>query len=489
MKNLKPLSRRDFLKLSTAVSLALLLSACSPAPTPTPTPTAMPTLTHTPLPTATLLPTATPTAAPTATLTPTPKPTIPLTGLQGVPYPEESLIRAGLEKFGLTSQGSGAGNLIYEQRPNLNDPNKTQIVFARDPATKEVVLATRMNPQTKELEWHVAGLRDLADAVGIRTGTNLSTPYFSTSTIALHDALVVQEFNHAIIDNITWHQTEQNQGIFTFDRADRATLLAINNNMTAEGDDLVYGGSNFQFTFLKDFKQQAQKEGLTPEQMKVRLIEMMKSHIKELVGRYKGKITQWSVVNEYEPTDYDQFNMIIGPEYVDIAFAAAREADPGAVLYINHGFESRGDYNYGVTKPIVDRLKAKGLIDAVGLQMQMNATQPPDHKELIATMKSFGLPIIISSVTINMQGVPGTDAERYKLQAQILKDVFGAAIESGVCRDFYFWEGFGDKDNWLERMDISWGGPKADATIFDDNYQPKPAYFAFYQALLSFLDH
>ena len=77
-------------------------------------------------------------------------------------YPDESLVRAGLEKFGLTSQGLEAGNLIYERRPNLNDPNKTPIVFARDPATNEIILATRMDQQTKELEWHVAGLRDLA---------------------------------------------------------------------------------------------------------------------------------------------------------------------------------------------------------------------------------------------------------------------------------------------------------------------------------------
>jgi len=167
--------RISALKLGIAVALALVLAACSPAPTatPPPTPTAAPTATPTPLPTATLRPTATPTAAPMATRTPTPKPTIPLAGLQGVPYPEESLVRAGLEKLGLTAQGLGAGNLIYEQRPNLNDPNKTPIVFARDPATKEIVLATRINQQTKELQWHVAGLRDLADVQGVKIGVIL----------------------------------------------------------------------------------------------------------------------------------------------------------------------------------------------------------------------------------------------------------------------------------------------------------------------------
>jgi len=214
----KRLSQCDFIKLGSVVALALVLAACSPAPTPTPTPTAAPTATSTPLPTATLRPTATPTAAPTATPTPTPKPTIPLAGLplQGVPYPEESLVRAGLEKFGLASKGINAGNLIYERRPNLNDPNKTPIVFARDPVTKEIVLATRINQRTKELEWHVAGLRDLADAVGIRIGTQLANPYIPAPDITKIDNLVVNEYNHAIFETLSWTQTEKEQGIFKF---------------------------------------------------------------------------------------------------------------------------------------------------------------------------------------------------------------------------------------------------------------------------------
>jgi len=164
----RQLSRRDFLKLSGVASLSWLLSACSP--TPAPTPTAPLTSTHTPLPTNTPTLAITPTAVPTGTPTPTPKPTIPL---QGVLYPDESLIRDGFKKFGLTSQRVGPMDLIYEQRPNLNATNKTPIVFARDPATKTIILATRSDLTMKGLRWYVAGLRDLADAIGIKVGTSV----------------------------------------------------------------------------------------------------------------------------------------------------------------------------------------------------------------------------------------------------------------------------------------------------------------------------
>ena len=144
----KRLSRCNFLKLSSAVTLVLMLAACGPTPTPTPTavptptrtplpmatlfptetptaaptatltPTTVPTPTHTPLPTATLLPTETPTAAPTATLTPTALPTamatptiiptltptsIPTINVQGLIIPDPKVTTPGLFDIGNTN--------------------------------------------------------------------------------------------------------------------------------------------------------------------------------------------------------------------------------------------------------------------------------------------------------------------------------------------------------------------------------------------------
>jgi len=462
----KRLSRRDFLKLSTAVSLALVLAACSPAPTPTPTPTAMPTATHTPLPTATLLPTATPTAAPTATLTPTPKPTIPLAGLQGVPYPDENLIRAGLEKLVLTAQGLRAGNLIYEQRPNLNDPNKTPIVFARDPATKEVILATRMSQQTKELEWRVAGLRDLADAKGVKIGVVLDNERFLGT-----------EFNTGSVTS-AWNVTTQPQSPdkISFQHEDHQVNVANR-----------YQLDNITLISLVDWNPPDWliNGNYTREQ----LIQIVQQYIKTMMEHFKGKVTIYSVVNE--PLTQirgmpDFFHDKIGPEYFEIAYRAAREADPSAILILNDNDTHSPGPGAENFKQIAQQLYSKGLIDGVGIQGHMIfGGAVPTKQDAIKTLRGYGIPVYITEFDVDLTTIAGSQEERYQKQAQIYKDMIEAALESGVCRGITFW-GDSDAHSWLE---FALHRPNADATMWDDNYQPKPAYFAVYQALLSFLDH
>jgi GH35 family endo-1,4-beta-xylanase len=83
-----------------------------------------------------------------------------------------------------------------------------------------------------------------------------------------------------------------------------------------------------------------------------------------------------------------------------------------------------------------------------------------------------------------MSSVKGTPEERNQKQASILENIFEAAMESGVCRDFYFWEGLGDKNNWLERMEMSGvSSSNADPTIFSDDLRPKPSYYSLKQVL------
>jgi len=455
--------------LSTAISLVLVLSACSPAPTPTPTPTAAPTATPTPLPTATLRPTATPTAAPTATLTPTPKPTIPLEGLQGVPYPEESLVRAGLEKLGLTSQGLGARNLIYEHRPNLNDPNKTPIVFARDPVTNEIVLATRMNQQTKELQWHVAGLQDLGNALGIDFGVVLDGKY---------EQFLGGEFNLGLVTS-SWGTTVQpnSPDTFSFNHEDYHIKNAQKYGVNKFRLGLVMGHSDNPPKWLREGNYSKQEA-----------IDFMKNYIRTVMTRYKGVIKEYIVVNEPYRQD-DILLKLIGPEYVEIAFQTARETDPNAILILNETENHRsGTDSTNRTLNIIRQLKQKGLVDKVGVQMHIgfNEWSPVPTKEDVAqTFKSYGVPVVITEFDYNLSLVGGSQQERFNYQGQVYKDMITAALNPGVCQSIGFW-GVGDKDSWYV---FALNMPNSKPNMWDDDYQPKPAYFGVYQALLSFLDH
>jgi endo-1,4-beta-xylanase len=125
----------------------------------------------------------------------------------------------------------------------------------------------------------------------------------------------------------------------------------------------------------------------------------------------------------------------------------------------------------------VARLKSKGLVDGVGFEMHLDGREPPDKDEVVAEMRSYGLPVHVTEIDIDISKVAGNKDERYAEQARIYGDMLSACIESEVCQSFSLW-GIGDKYSWREYYSSS-----ADPTPFDDNLNPKPAYFAMLDAL------
>lgn len=235
-------------------------------------------------------------------------------------------------------------------------------------------------------------------------------------------------------------------------------------------------------------------ENLSPEEVR----SIMENRIKGLMTRYPD-IKEWVVVNEailcfsgscgYAFTkgiSGDIFYRALGPSYIEIAFRYAREANPYATLiYNDFDIETPGpktDYVYNMIRD----LKAKGVpIDVVGMQFHVKATNPPNKADMISTMQRFaslGVDIYITELDVNLFGLPGTEEEKWAKQAQIYKDIVEACLESSVCKSITLW-GISDKDSWLLKPEFqSLGGGEA-PLIFDDNYNPKPAFFAIRDAL------
>jgi len=210
--------------------------------------------------------------------------------------------------------------------------------------------------------------------------------------------------------------------------------------------------------------------------------------------QFKGKVTIWPVMNEYHPARWGRLDIlrdIIGDEdLIDIAFQTARESDPSAILIYNDTNNHILDESVidgsvtSNTKKIVERLKLKGLIDGVGLHMHLDGANPPSKQAVIQAMRSYGLPVYVTEFDVNMKDVPGSNEERFAKQARVYQEMIGACLESGVCKTFIQFTP-GDQYSWIEH-DKSYSGYSlnADATAFDDNLQPKPAYFAMLQALV-----
>jgi hypothetical protein len=102
------------------------------------------------------------------------------------------------------------------------------------------------------------------------------------------------------------------------------------------------------------------------------LLARMRSHIQSVVGRYRGRIHGWDVVNEAFEDDgtwrKTPWLLGIGEDYVEKAFEYAREADPGAQLYYND-FNLWKPAKRAAALRLAAHLRRRGLrIDGVGEQ-------------------------------------------------------------------------------------------------------------------------
>ena len=237
-------------------------------------------------------------------------------------------------------------------------------------------------------------------------------------------------------------------------------------------------------------------------------ISILEQHIETIAGRYRGRVQEWSIANEASERIYDTtldpttsnadfWYDKIGPEYIEMAFRWASEADPDGILIFNTSIHPPFDSH---SQPILDLMyatvqdfKTRGVpIDGVGLQMHLlmpRDTQVPPQKEpIIETMRKFadlGVRIYITELEVDIGSRSGAQDERYAYQAQIYRDVLDACLESGVCDGFYIW-GISDALSWVlcpfpfpKCLDE----PNGDPLLFDRDFNPKPAYGTVRDAL------
>lgn len=231
-----------------------------------------------------------------------------------------------------------------------------------------------------------------------------------------------------------------------------------------------------------------------PRATREELIATMREHIHTVVGRYKGKVKVWDVVNE-ALGDSDAVNMlrssqwtqIIGDDFIELAFTFAHEADPNAILrYNDYSLENKGRRDK--LKKLVKQLQDKGIaIGAIGTQTHISAdTTFEKMDEVFTDLATIGLPIHITELDMNVsargQGVTGanvadnmsviggpviSDADR--IQSEAYAGLFKALIKHKDAIDLVVFWGVNDAVSWRAS-----GNP----LLFDGEDNPKPAFDA-----------
>ena len=138
------------------------------------------------------------------------------------------------------------------------------------------------------------------------------------------------------------------------------------------------------------------------------LLTRMHDHIQTVVGRYKGRIQSWDVVNEALNEDgtlrQSPWLKIIGEDYIEKAFQYAHEADPQAQLtYNDYSLENEAKRNGAIA--LVKKLQAEGVpVTSVGLQGH-DGLQWPSAETEDATISAFaklGVKVVISELDIDV---------------------------------------------------------------------------------------
>ncbi len=309
-------------------------------------------------------------------------------------------------------------------------------------------------------------LRELAKKHEIEIGAAVGPQQIQND--ALYRETLAREFSMVTTENaLKFRPTEPQQGRFTFDDADTIIEFAESNNMKVRGHTLVW------HSYLPNW---VENNDWTREEA----IEVLRNHIETVVSRYEGRIFVWDVVNEAFENDGSlrddsAWYEAIGPEYVEMAFRWAHEADPDAVLFYNDfGAEEMNAKSKAIYEMAKD-FKERGVpIDGIGLQMHI----PFDHhlsgrsiRRNIQQINDLGLQVHITELDVRID-TPVTDEELQE-QADVYEEMLKIALEAPNCTAFITW-GFTDRYSWIPSFFEGTGA----ALLFDEDYNPKPAYQA-----------
>ena len=315
-------------------------------------------------------------------------------------------------------------------------------------------------------------LRAIALTRGLRVGTAVDRLFRNDAEGTLFKSVASREFSALTAENDMKHDRLQPlRGQYRYLRADSLVAFAEANGMSMRGHTLVWHQQNASWLTTGNWTQQEASA-------------LLQDHITNVVTHFRGKIVAWDVVNEALNDDGSRRSTVwsnnVGSDYIDIAFRAARAADPQALLFYNdyniEGLNAKSDSVYA----LVRGMQQRGVpIDGIGFQGHFIVGQLPSTQALsdnIARFAALGLKVHFTELDIRMPQ-PSTVAQQ-ATQADNYRAVFDVCLRSTACQMIVTW-GLTDKETWIPGVFNGWGEP----LLFDGQYRPKIAYWAVHNLL------
>jgi endo-1,4-beta-xylanase len=339
-------------------------------------------------------------------------------------------------------------------------------------------------PQPPDCDEPICPLAEVARDRGVRVGAAIEA-YHVTEGSADADA-IRRHFTSVTAENaLKLSVLRPTPTTWNWGPADTIVDVARANSLTVRGHTLAWvnesGNQNGLPQWMRDLTD--------PAAFRAAVLDS----VAEVVGRYRGRVDRWDVVNEpFEypfgvraPSVFDR----MGPDYIAELFTAAHAADPDATLWLNEIFTETFPAKADALVGLVRSLRERGVpIHGVGLQTHLilspAAPEPGSVSRLVTRLRDLGVEVAITEMD-----VPLGPARSERAQVDTYRQVVDECLRSG-CSEITVW-GLGDGDTWLDSPAQRRGNPLLAAffslpsrpLLLDEDLRPKAAYSAVVDAI------
>lgn len=347
-----------------------------------------------------------------------------------------------------------------------------------------LVAAQKATPQATPIPLSSVPVWQIAQSHGLVFGTSLATWQASDAAylrLVDHEAAIL--FTE---DDLLWYRLRPTPGAeLDFHYGDQFIALAEKQQQLVFGAHLVWDegfGEGWTEDDLWGMDEQTARR-------------LMLDTVDAVVGRYRGRIAGWVVVNEAIDAHEDDglrrdypWYKTIGPSYIAESFHAAHAADPDALLVLNEfGFETDDEFDAAADKRsraliVLDQLLETGVpVHALGIQAHLKAGDftakfdPIGYRQFLSDVADRGLKILVTELDVLDDGLPAESAIRDRAIADVYQQYLDVALDEPAVVSLMTF-GLTDRYTWLEEDYPREDGAPRRPLPFDDNLRPKPAY-------------
>jgi endo-1,4-beta-xylanase len=315
-------------------------------------------------------------------------------------------------------------------------------------------------------------LKEEGKRSGIAFGLSEPTWQFPANT-GYYEQLCRECNIYAPGNEFNWANVEKSKGVRAYGKLDSIARFAKERGTSVIGHTLLW-----YHTIPKWLAQVDDKKELTAA---------IETYVSETVTRFRGFVVRWDVVNEpiRVPDGADGLRRSLfldrlGPDYLKIAFAAAKAADPTVSLCCNEfGFEYRKPDDIAKRAAflkLLRRLRDENVaIDCVGLQSHLDASSQLDLDGIAAMVreiKALGYKVAITELDVIDTSLDADEEARDRAVAAHVKDYLGCVTAEVKPTTITCW-GFTDSRTWLTMFHRRKDGRAMRPLPFDDQYNRK----------------